>query len=174
MLTASAVACPPPVLFGGYSSGAHVAASLLQRPDLLKLRGLPAPSEGLCDGVMHISGLFLPKPCVVGSVPARLAKLLISLVFGPAAPSLPSVLARAELSPRLPHLLIDCEREAFGVWPIEGLMQCLLGGAAYAVALQNLGVSVMHVTVRSNHWGMLSSTQLDDALRRHMCTWPKA
>lgn len=165
---------PPNVIFGGYSSGAHVAASLLQRTDLLKARGLPAPSEGLCDGVMHISGVFLPKQPHFPSVPSTLAKLLVAAVFGPLAPTLPSVHARAEMSPRLPHLLIDCEREAFGVWPIEGLMQCLLGGAAYAVALKSLDIPVTRVTVHSNHWGMLSSAQLEDTLRRCLSSWSQA
>ena len=49
------------LVFGGYSSGAHVAASLLQRPDLLAARGLPPP-EKLCDGVLYISGVLAVRP----------------------------------------------------------------------------------------------------------------
>ena len=39
---------PCPLFFGGYSSGSHIAASLLQRPDLL----------ASCDGVVMVSGLL--------------------------------------------------------------------------------------------------------------------
>jgi hypothetical protein len=46
--------------FGGYSSGANVAASVLAQPDsFFSARGLPPPSTGeLCDGVIHLSGVF--------------------------------------------------------------------------------------------------------------------
>ena len=48
---------PPKLVFGGYSSGAHVAACLLQRPGVCAARGLPPPSE-LCDGVLLLSGVL--------------------------------------------------------------------------------------------------------------------
>ena len=43
-------------IFGGYSSGGHVAASLLQRPDKLKQWGLPPLAAGY-DGVAAVAVL---------------------------------------------------------------------------------------------------------------------
>ena len=78
-----------PLFFGGYSSGSHVAASLLQRPDLLPSRGLFKDSdadgyagdakpinkgdcvrmEQICDGVVMVSGLLAIRssPVVLSS-----------------------------------------------------------------------------------------------------------
>jgi hypothetical protein len=47
LVAAPGAAPPAKMVFGGYSSGAHVAMCLLQRPDLLAARGLPPPAE-LC------------------------------------------------------------------------------------------------------------------------------
>ena len=44
-------------LFGGYSSGGHVAVSLLQQPELLEAKGLALPAAGY-DGVLLLSGVL--------------------------------------------------------------------------------------------------------------------
>ena len=82
-----------PLFFGGYSSGSHVAASLLQRRDLLASRGLSKDSdadgytgdakpsnkgdcvrmEQICDGVVMVSGLLPARssPVVLSSDPSE-------------------------------------------------------------------------------------------------------
>ena len=84
------------------------------------------------------------------------------------------MVALAERSPRLPHLLIDCEHEAFDVWPLEGVMQTLLGGVEYATSLQRAGIRTVRVTVDSNHWAMLNCAGLREAMRAQLCErgWP--
>lgn len=89
--TASTTAPKPFLVFGGYSSGGHVAASLLQRPDLLRQKGLPLPNDGLCDAVCLLSGVLATRP-----LPSSLAdsdyvkrkhywfaRVLLQVVFGP-------------------------------------------------------------------------------------------
>ena len=50
------------MVFGGYSSGGHVSATLLQRPaDYWKQRGLPPPNK-LFSAVMYISGVLATQP----------------------------------------------------------------------------------------------------------------
>jgi hypothetical protein len=105
-----------------------------------------------------------------------LVPLLLQVVFGSraAAAAVPSMVALAERSPRLPHLLIDCEHEAFDVWPLEGVMQALLGGVEYATSLQRAGIRTVRVTVDSNHWAMLNCAGLREAMRAQLCErgWP--
>jgi len=47
------------LIIGGYSSGGHVAVSLLQRPDKLAHFGLP-PAAG-CDGILLLSGVLATR-----------------------------------------------------------------------------------------------------------------
>jgi len=52
------------MVFGGYSSGGHVAATLLQRPQIWKQHGLPHP-EKLFQGIIMISGVLAVWPVTV-------------------------------------------------------------------------------------------------------------
>ena len=173
------------LVFGGYSSGAHVAASLLQRPDLLAARGLPPP-EKLCDGVLYISGVLAVRPSAdpagppapaPGATPAGAARrrrnplrpaltdAISRLSFGGGAASLPSPVERTAASPRLPHLLIGCEREVFGLPYLEGAMRVFFAQRQFHERLVRRGVRSTLVDVDSNHWSILSSKGLRDALR---------
>ena len=49
------------IVFGGYSSGGHVAATLLSRPHVWKQHQLPPP-ERLCSAVLLISGVLAVQP----------------------------------------------------------------------------------------------------------------
>lgn len=85
--------------FGGYSSGAHVASSLLlPRPPSVRARarhGLPAQ---LCDCVLHISGVF------GGGAPGY-PRTLASVVFGASdGPVLPSPALSASQLPAIPQV----------------------------------------------------------------------
>ena len=64
--------------------GAHVAVSLLQQPARLVASGLPWPCEGLCDGILLLSG-------VLGSrLGARPSPAILAVCFGLQALALPS------------------------------------------------------------------------------------
>ena len=87
--------------FGGYSSGAHVASSLLlPRPPSVRARarhGLPLPAQ-LCDCVLHISGVF------GGGAPGY-PRTLASVVFGASdGPVLPSPALSASQLPAIPQV----------------------------------------------------------------------
>ncbi len=145
--------------FGGYSSGANVAASLLVQPDgFFIARGLPPPATGkLCDAVLHLSGVFGGGEA---RRPSSMYGLLGALVFGagkaPAAP-----LANASRVPeRLPHVLVRCAREAYGLPFVEWFMASVLGCREYADALRERGMAVRELELHSSHWTMLTDPQL--------------
>ena len=139
-LVAYPSAAPPSkMVFGGYSSGAHVAACLLQRPDLLAARGLP-PAGELCDGVLFISGVLGTRLTCGANVAPRCAPALTNaisqLVFGPdAAVTLPSPVHDVKLSPALPHLFVCCEHEMFGLPVVEAAFSVYFASREMATRL---------------------------------------
>ena len=158
------------LVFGGYSSGAHVAATLLTRPGLLSARGVPAPTEW-CDGVLLLSGVLgvrpgppLPPP---GASWARVApNLIVRLAFGSAAASaLPSPVHIIDKQPHLPHLLIYCKHELFNLQPLEREMGTMFCSEAYGELLAARNVSAMLLPVESDHWSVLSSKGFAQALQ---------
>ena len=157
----------PPLVFGGYSSGAHVATSLLQRPALLAARGLPPPAE-LCDGVLLLSGVLgtrLTAPRTSPLAPA-LSNLILFTAFGvKAAAALPSPVHDVERSPRLPHLLLGCKHEVFGLPLVEGAFyDVLFCSREVTRRLRALGVPAELHELPSDHWFMLGSAALHEAL----------
>mmetsp|Transcript_8739 Transcript_8739/g.12366 ORF Transcript_8739/g.12366 Transcript_8739/m.12366 type:complete len:369 (-) Transcript_8739:131-1237(-) len=148
-----------PLVFGGYSSGGHVAASLLQRPDLLASRGLPHP-ENICDGVLMISGVLAVRPPITAhELPRWLTDITVNAVFGKnRAFNIPSPLHGP--LPRIPHLLVGCRNEVFGLNWLD-LFFC---SGAYCKALQFKGVRAKFVQISSDHWNILNSTDLARAL----------
>lgn len=161
---------PPAVqLFGGYSSGGHVAVSLLQAPEKLQQWGLPSLAAGF-DGVLLLSGVLSTRstPPLPACMPAKIATAgLKSLTFGrDGAMSLPSPLHTPERTPPVPHLLVHCKHEVFGLPIIEPALSHLLCTEAYAAALRARRVSTRVESVESDHWFVLSSTALQDVLRQ--------
>eukprot|EP00316_Scyphosphaera_apsteinii_P009280 CAMPEP_0119340650 /NCGR_PEP_ID=MMETSP1333-20130426/100782_1 /TAXON_ID=418940 /ORGANISM="Scyphosphaera apsteinii, Strain RCC1455" /LENGTH=240 /DNA_ID=CAMNT_0007352451 /DNA_START=165 /DNA_END=887 /DNA_ORIENTATION=+ len=155
---------PAAVIFGGYSSGAHVAASLLNRPHLLAARGLPAPCEGLCDGVLYVSGVLATRPSECRLAPSWLTDAVVRVVFGKdEAFKMPSPLHEIKSeAPRVPHLLIGCKHEVFGL----SLLDVFFCSADYAAALRQLGVPARYLAVSSDHWRILNSRALSEVLGR--------
>jgi hypothetical protein len=158
------------VYFGGYSSGAHVAAALLLPHPASALalarHKLPTDPSKLCDCVIYLSGVF------GGSAPgwpARLARLVFGSADGSA---LPSPLLLAAQTPQLGHVHIQCQTEAFGLPFIERIMQAVLAGPAYEEALRRAAVPLRVHVVRSNHWNMLTSPDLSAALRKELHSLP--
>ena len=52
-----------PFIFGGYSSGGHVASTVTQQPHLWKERNLPSP-DIYCDSLLYISPVLSTKPYI--------------------------------------------------------------------------------------------------------------
>ena len=167
----------PPLVFGGYSSGAHVAMSLLQRPALLASHGLAAPSR-LCAGVLLLSGVLGKRPLGphTSFLTPRLSDVILNCAFGRAGvAALPSPVDDVELSPNTPHLLIGCQHEVFGLWAVEAAMNDVLFCSAQMVTrLKARGVPARLIEVQSDHWFMLGSRGLKDALCEALCDqgWP--
>jgi hypothetical protein len=165
---------PAKLLFGGYSSGAHVAASLLQRPDVLKDHGLPEPTAGLCDAVLFLSGLFATwdvlhlQKGMLGA-PMRWSGFtdwVFRFTFGDRSAKNTSPLQDVASSPVLPHVLIGCRSEVFGIAALEDAFGFVLCEDKYAAALKRIGVSDVRASkVDSNHFGMLLDSKFEAVLQ---------
>jgi len=153
---------PQPLVFGGYSSGGHVAATLMQRPDLFTKKGLPAPHE-FCDAALFISGVLAvrPPPSTDISYSTWCTDLVTTVVFGKSgAAILPSPLHGIHKQPKVPHLLIGCENEVFGLaW-----MDVFFCSRAFCESLNERKVPAKLVEVKSDHWNILGSRSLRNAL----------
>jgi len=172
---------PPPtkLMFGGYSSGAHVAASLLQRTEILEANGLPQPSAGLCDSLIFLSGVFatfdvlhLQTGMLGGLIRSiGLTDAVFRWTFVNANSKSTSPLRDVARTPRLPHILIGCYSEAFGIAALEQAFGFVLCEDAYASALKQAGVPVRASKIDSNHFGLFIhptfAKVIGDELRRH-------
>ncbi|EED86778.1 predicted protein [Thalassiosira pseudonana CCMP1335] len=208
---------PLPFVFGGYSSGGHVAASVMQQPDLWKERNLPPPSV-YCDAVLYISPVLATRPyhdelekklASPSSVPEMkklssvslassdtsslsrtpstattassstsssvslspsnpppqwLTSALVKAIFGKEATKVTSPIHTHHKSPAIPHTFIGCNYEVFGLNWLD-LFFC---SEHYSELLQNMGVYSRYVGVKSDHWNVLNSKVLSDALREEL------
>lgn len=151
------------LVFGGYSSGGHVAATLMQRPHLFAQKGLPAPDK-FCDGALFISGVLAVRPpatTTTTSTTTWCTDLVTTLAFGKSgAANLPSPLDGIHKQPKVPHLLIGCEKEVFGIeW-----MDVFFCSRAFCDSLTKRKVPAKFVEVQSDHWNILSSKSLSNVL----------
>ena len=162
---------------GAAACRGHVLTSLLQRPDKLKQWGLPERAAGF-DGVLFLSGVFggrsgVPLPPYL---PASLVtKGLDRVCFGAdGGDALPSPVHTAELSPKVPHLLVHCPHEVFGIPLVEPALSHLLCTEAFATALHKCGVPLRLEAVSSDHWNVLGSQALRATLRKALIEdgWP--
>ena len=163
-----------PVVFGGYSSGAHVAATLLTVSPLSPLLSVTSKEPHKLKHLTIRSVLYLSGVLDVSAEPF-LMSLLSRLVLGKPPSEVPSPLrALASLDEMTigsfpPHVLIGCKREVFG-WSILDSAFC---ANEYAETLR----SSRHTDETSkvqlillddwtvNHWSILSSLALRKALR---------
>ena len=169
------------LIFGGYSSGAHVASSFLQRADLVdRALGPRATRSHDIDGVLLLSGVLgvrwgTPLPPPPASFMRFLPDVLVRACFGGVAGAeLPSPVHEASRTPTLPHLLIGCAHEVFNLPFIERAMDVLFCSSTYADVLRERGVPVELQLVASNHWSVLNSAVLSAALRSYLVDqkWP--
>ena len=193
-------------LFGGYSSGGHVAATVTQQPHLWKDRNLPPPHIH-CDSILYISPVLSTKsyreillkkvyslssssslPSLTpseGSSTEQLSRLssmaeasslssksptwftdrVVKAVFGhEGASTIPSPIHTYEKSPSIPHLFLGCQEEMFGL----NLLDTFFCSASYSELLNCVGVESRYTAVQSDHWSILHSSELRDALRKEL------
>jgi hypothetical protein len=159
----------PPLVFGGYSSGGHVAATLLQRPDVFSSKNLPPPHDFI-DAALFISGVLAVRPPTIDNGREEYnstwcTDLVTHVVFGKSgATRLSSPLDGIHKQPQVPHLLIGCEHEVFGLkW-----MDVFFCSRAFCDVLQRRNISSKFVQVQSNHWNILASTALKQTLSKEL------
>ena len=148
------------LVFGGYSSGGHIAATIMQRPHLLQERGME-PSQ-MIQGVLLLSGVLSVRPFQQGQQ-RWFTDMLTSSIFGDQVASLPSPLESTN-HPRLPHLLIGCKYEVFGL-PI---LDAFFASSQYHKQVQYQNIPSKYVEVDSNHWNILFSRVLKDVLHHEL------
>ncbi|KAL7541657.1 hypothetical protein ACHAXR_011114 [Thalassiosira sp. AJA248-18] len=197
-------------VFGGYSSGGHVACAVTQHPELWKDRNLPPPQDH-CDSILYISPVLSTKsyhdvllkkisslssfsslPSLTPSdgsaldqlsthssmsqlsslsakSPTWLTDQVVKAVFGhDAAHKIPSPIRTYEKSPPIPHLFLGCQEEMFGLsW-----LDTFFCSPSYSELLNSLGIESRYTAVESDHWNILNSSSLSDALRKEL-EWVK-
>ena len=111
-------------VFGGYSSGGHVAATVTQNAALWMDRNLPKPRVH-CDSMLYISPVLATRAydAVLRKAPAfkwssynaptvRLTNRVMEAVFDPiAVGAVPSPILTYDRSPRVPHVFVGCKNE---------------------------------------------------------------
>ena len=153
----------PKFCFGGYSSGGHVAATLLQQPHILKAHGLTDDPTQLFDGILLISGVLAVEPIEKLKVglgkPRFLVDFVMTTVWGNSKKrDIPSpIIGRI---PKIPHLLVGNRHEVFGLKWLD-IFFCSFDFAETANAV---GVQAAYKEVDSDHWNILASRVLQDAL----------
>jgi hypothetical protein len=162
--SSAAITTEKKIVFGGYSSGGHVAATLLQNDVLWKQHSLAAPTE-LFSGILYISAvLSVQKVDCSGDCPTWLTNLVMHTVWGPtAAPTIPSPIVLGPL-PKLPHLLIGNFNEVFGL----NALDAFFSSEAYANRAKSMGVPAIYLPVPSDHWNILASRALHDTLQHEL------
>lgn len=145
-----------PIYFGGYSSGAHVAVTVLQRS-----RSLSQFFQGivLISGVLAVRPEALPTADLHHHYPRWLTDLLLRIVFGPKdSQTIPSPISNS--IPPLPHFILGCEHEVWGL-PLLDVFFC---SRAYVNKARQHGIPVYYQEIPSDHWWILSHPQLPQTL----------
>ncbi len=166
-----------PIIFGGYSSGAHVAATLLSNPSLT-----PLPTEDTVTKLesMEISHILYVSGFLCVSPKDWITTFLTLVVLGEWPSNVPSPLqhlksrgggvlkAFGKARPHPQHTLIGCQHEVFGL-PILNSAFC---SDEYVKEMnkQSEG-SAEWIPLNEwtcNHWSVLSSMSLRKALHKSL------
>ena len=143
-------------------------------------RGPPRPERWI-DVALYISPVLAVRPhrglktrkgrpqassslSVLPPPPRFFTDIAVNLVFGDVASTIPSPIDFFEKSPRIPHRFLGCKNEMFGLRWLD-LFFC---SEAYSSLLCGQGVDSKYVAVNSDHWNVLNSTALFDALKSEL------
>lgn len=156
-------------VIGGYSSGAHVALSLLQQPERLQQRKLHV--ETIAHGCLLLSGVLGVRP-VDKSTSSWCADFVTTAVFGSTA--VPNPIDQVISLPTIPYLLVECREELFGLrW-----LDAFFCSSSMARRLVDERVPVCHAAIRSNHWAILNEPAMVHAVEEGLAwaegLWDKA
>jgi hypothetical protein len=157
-----------PIVLGGYSSGAHVVACLLsslehrdQLDHLLLSKDEDDQHSCWILGVLYLSGVLSLESWLMNTVTLSL--------FRKWTTDLPSPLGSRHTPPPKhllrKHLLVGCRQEVFGI-PLLDATFC--AEAYHEWLTQELRMQARCVLVDSNHWNVLSSRALAEALEEHL------
>ena len=164
-------------VFGGYSSGGHVAATVTQNAALWMDRNLPKPRVH-CDSIMYISPVLATRAydSVLRKAPAFkwssytaptvwLTNRVMEVVFAPIAiAAIPSPIHTYDRSPRVPHVFVGCKNEMFGLtW-----LDTFFCSSDYSGLLNGMGIESRYRSVRSDHWNICRSAELRDVLKEEL------
>mmetsp|Transcript_20283 Transcript_20283/g.30088 ORF Transcript_20283/g.30088 Transcript_20283/m.30088 type:complete len:258 (-) Transcript_20283:58-831(-) len=142
------------LIIGGYSSGAHVLATLLHhRPGILEASSNCQGAEII--GILYLSGVL--------SLKASILNLLTLALFGKYTKDMPQPYQQGT-PPNIPHLLVACENETFGI-PILDDTFCVV---PYYDWLSSLKIPVTYKLVPSDHWNILASRVLTETLEEEL------
>ena len=161
------------VIVGGYSSGGHVLASLLEQSQMEEhgIHELHAKESDSNAPKPWISGIFYLSGVL--SVDSWLIQVLVRALFASPIPSpLPSpgvTMKGCRPHPCLstvPHLVLGCRSETFGI-PILDSVFCAKAYAQWLTEACHMS-RVRCVLVDSNHWSILSSHALATSLQEEL------
>lgn len=161
----------PKIWFGGYSSGAHVAALVLQRPTLLQEKKVD-PLETWIQQIVFISGVLGVRPIEATETSPRFVTDFVNqCIFGHRHETLPSPLENlplvvGECYPKLPHLILDCgPNEMLGLAWLDHYFV----SPHYHHQLEKNGRPSKYIAMpNTNHWEVLGSKELKAALQKEI------
>jgi hypothetical protein len=135
---------------GGYSSGAHLAATYFNTQEKIVNERL--------SGILYLSGML--------SLDCWALNIITLVVLGKWTWELPSPFKTIVKSQQkaVPHLLIGCRHEFFGLPILDRAFPSI----EYAEKVQQGNRLSRCILVPSNHWTMLSSDVLTHALEEHL------
>jgi hypothetical protein len=157
-----------PIIFGGYSSGAHVAATVLSSESLSPLAKTKAFSNLYIQHILYVSGFLDVSPS------AWVVTLLTLGVLGEWPSTVPSPLKAIQDRPQQPpshpihnlppHTLLGCQNEVFGL----SILDSAFCSDEYANILNQHSPGSAECKLLQewtcNHWSVLSTMALRKAL----------
>jgi len=154
------------LVLGGYSSGAHVVAMFLLSKEVLP--------PNIC-GILYLSGILSLDSWAMNAVTLSVFGKWSCNVPPPLISDSNPTVTTNRLPPLLPHLIVGCHKELFGIpwlnatFCAKRYQQWLL--STFSSLQQETSTTATNarcVLVHSNHWSVLSSQALAQALSEHL------
>mmetsp|Transcript_25930 Transcript_25930/g.44280 ORF Transcript_25930/g.44280 Transcript_25930/m.44280 type:complete len:161 (-) Transcript_25930:149-631(-) len=122
----------------------------------------PSRQSSMAEESLSLSS-SLPLPSKKS--PTWLTDGVVKAVFGhTTASDIPSPIHTCEKSPGIPHIFLGCQEEMFGL----NFLDTFFCSASYCELLNSIGIESRYTAVQSDHWNILNSAELSDALGREL------